>query len=146
MVMVMNPVCSECAKAHRDVEILLQKYDNIQCQVVLASPGDPNDKAAVVTNRILSMPHERRQEGLQRWFQTLELNTVDGVHPPKLPLAPGAFETWEKSLQWLESAGLKKTPAFYVNNVEYPDLYKVEEIGKMLKVLKNTSSCPVENQ
>jgi hypothetical protein len=146
MVMVMNPVCSECAKAHKDVEILLQKYDNIQCQVVLASSNNLNDEAALVTNHILSMPHERRKEGLQRWFQTLKLNAVAGVHPSKLPLESSAYRTWENSHQWIESAGLKKTPAFYVNNVEYPDLYKVEEIGKLLKVLKNTNTCLVENQ
>ncbi len=138
-----NPYCGPCAKAHEELDKLIEKHPNtIAIQVrLLFNPASAEDKRtiavkAILQQAIVSKTNNELKAMLADWFEWMDyekwntkwkdINNID------------VTSTLLKHEIWNMETGITHTPTFFVNARKIPHRYSINDIEKMIPQLEDT--------
>jgi thiol-disulfide isomerase/thioredoxin len=135
IMMVTNPYCKPCAKAHEILaEIFKKNSDDISFSI-LFTPGnglDNADKKYVAVENILNAANkDNALEILHEWFHTMNLDEWQATYHPK-PLKDDNENLIKRFAEWTVLNRPAFTPAIYLNGYLLPKLYNLEDIPTFL--------------
>lgn len=137
IIKVCNPYCDPCAKAHRVIDELLAKNDNLKVQIIFRATDDGNDIRAKPVKHLMALYEKNDskliKQALDDWYLA-EKKDYD-VFAEKYVLN-GELEKQGDKLnamkEWCNNVKIEFTPTFFVNGYQFPKLYKVEDIKYFL--------------
>ena len=134
-----NPYCGPCAKAHKQLDEMLERHKNNICVQVrfLCNISDSTDKRTKAVKSILQNAIANPSQVavmLTDWFEWMDYKkwvnkwSFGGSYVVKSQL--------EKHNQWVKDTHVQFTPTFYLNKHKIPARYRLEEISGMIPALK----------
>ncbi|MEQ1554070.1 MAG: vitamin K epoxide reductase family protein [Ferruginibacter sp.] len=137
-----NPYCGPCAKAHVELDKLVEKYpDKVSVQVrLLCNPKNEEDSKTVAIKAILQQAANLSSNSdlknmLSDWFEWMnyerwnlkwkENNEIDVAN------------VLSKHELWNTETGITHTPTIFVNGRKLPGRYDIKNIEKMLPQLED---------
>ncbi len=132
LIMVTNPTCAACRRNHSELKKLLEINDIVQVKIILAAGFSDDDIASKVVRQILSLPTYQMEEALREWFETNERYYNEWSRQTKGDYGKAAaIQQLQLHIRWLELAGVMTAPTTFLNAVELPKFYQVQEIPKL---------------
>lgn len=132
LTLISSPSCSLCRQIHINLHKLLQSGYELDVQILLAASTVPSDIAGQVTRQILSLPPEQMADALHLWYTLGEGSAADWNRIIKsLHTDESALHQQLLHLRWIELAGISSTPSTYLNGLEVPKIYTVQELPKL---------------
>ncbi len=140
LTIISNPLCNPCAKMHKRIEKILDKSENLRCDIVFVT--NHNDIGGKVVRKILSLPANLQEEATSLWYRNNNRNFDDWnkkyIQFEEKELAE-LFRKEQK--QWSDEAEIKSTPTLFYNGRKLPNVFKVEdlEFASLAKTHETTS-------
>jgi uncharacterized membrane protein/thiol-disulfide isomerase/thioredoxin len=132
-----NPYCGPCAKEHKELDKLLEKYPHkIAVQVrLLGDHKHENDLVTSATKSLLRQPislarNSDVKEMLTNWFEWMDFEKWNSKW-----VNDTAIEVTDiliKHENWMSEARIKHTPTLFLCGRKLPSRYKIKDIGKMI--------------
>lgn len=136
LTIVSNPLCNPCAKMHQRIEKVLEKTDNLRCEIVFTTNHDDIDIGGKVVRKILSLPSNLQEEATSEWYHSNNRNFDDWNKKYLEHEEKEVAELFRKEQrQWNDDAEIKSTPTLFYNGKSLPHIIKVEdlEFASMIK-------------
>jgi uncharacterized membrane protein/thiol-disulfide isomerase/thioredoxin len=137
LIKVCNPYCGPCAKAHPDMERLLENNEDVQLQIIFTASEYENDMKAPPVQHLLAIAakgDERiTKKALDDWYLSPEKDY--SIFAGKYPMGeelPGQREKIKQMREWCDAVGIAFTPTFYVNGYQLPEMYTVADLKYFL--------------
>ncbi len=135
-----NPYCWPCAKAHEQLDHLLQQYKGkIMVQVrLLCNAENGNDKRTIATNAILQKTAEidnkdMLQEMLTEWFASMNFEKWFSKWKPDRSI--DVSERIQQHQAWMEKHKIAFTPTFFINGRKLPGRYSLTDLEILIPQL-----------
>ncbi|SOE19577.1 Peptidase C39 family protein [Spirosomataceae bacterium TFI 002] len=129
LTVVSNPLCNPCAKMHQRIEKVLEKTDNLRCDIVFTTNHDDIDIGGKVVRKILSLPTLMQEEAISEWYNSNNRNFNDWnkkyLNVEEKEVAE-LFRREQK--QWNDDAEIKSTPTLFYDGKKLPMIIKVEDL------------------
>jgi len=137
LVKVCNPYCDPCAKAHPELEKLLEN-NNLKVQIVFMATPDEKDKRSLPVRHFLAIANqndkEKTKQVLDSWYLAPEkdYNTFAKKYPLDGDLKIqniriGAMNNWCKAMH------ISFTPTFFINGYQLPAVYNIKDLKYLLE-------------
>jgi thiol-disulfide isomerase/thioredoxin len=137
-----NPYCGPCAKAHKELDELVERYPNKVCIQIrlLCSAKDEEDKITIAVKAILQYArfiknNNDMQSMLSDWFDWM--NYEKWSKKWKIKTEINVAHTLMKHEKWNKETGITHTPTLFVNGRGLPGRYNTKEIEKMIPQLQD---------
>lgn len=135
VIKVCNPYCGPCAKAHPELERLVEA-GSIDLQVIFVTNGNMDDLHAKTISHFLAINSKGNprvtQEALDQWYSAEKKDYV--VFADLYPMNGELDQQQEKLLAmktWCENEGITHTPTFFINGYELPKEYGIADIKEI---------------
>lgn len=139
LTIITNPTCSQCARAHLEMEALMTGLEDVKCQIVLAATNRPGDAGEFVAYHILSQSVDKALNALHDWYTTLRVESW--LKKNSLgEITEEGVEQLDLHRQWCELSGVSTTPTIFFNGIEIPRYYTILESKRLLKFFKDRVS------
>ncbi len=132
-----NPYCGPCAKAHKELDELVEKYPSkISLQVRLQSyPQILDNKTTMATKAILQKAENLKNSFevkamLIDWFNWMDLDKWVANWQPNINI--DIKKRLEKHEQWMINTDIIYTPTLLINGKKVNNRYKLKDIIKIL--------------
>lgn len=129
-----NPYCNPCARAHKEMEQLLDAYeDYISVKVRFrASADDEKNKTTQAVNTIFnaSKIYGNPRAVIHEWFNDMDLKKFVERYP-KATVAHN-YNLIIKQNEWADRANIRFTPTIFLNNRELPKRYNLLDLMSMV--------------
>jgi uncharacterized membrane protein len=136
-----NPYCGPCAKAHKELDELVEKYPTkIAVQVrLLCSSADAGDKRTIAVNKILQLAMVLKNNNelktmLSDWFDWMDYEKWIAKWDTKNEINVNI--RMEKHEAWNVETSITHTPTSFINGRKLPSRYNLKDIGKMILQLE----------
>jgi len=130
-----NPYCGPCAKAHPELERLVEA-GNIDLQIIFFANGSMDDLHAKTISHLLAINSKGdpkvTQEVLDQWYTAEKKDYA--VFANRYPMNGEIDQQQEKLLAmktWCENEGINHTPTFFINGYELPKEYGIADIKEI---------------
>lgn len=137
IIKVCNPYCGPCAKAHAQMEALLDNNENVQVQIIFTVGNE--ETAAAPAKHLLAIAaqnisnEDAIKKGLDDWYFPAIKNYEQFA--AKYPMN-GELKQQEPKInamhKWCKETGISFTPTFFVNGYQLPEIYSVEDLKYFL--------------
>ena len=135
-----NPYCGPCAKAHDQLDELLQHFaGKIKVQVrLLCNATDSTDKITIAVKAILqkaalAQSNNELQQMLTDWFTWMEYKKwVDKWQPENTIDVTGRLNEHSK---WIADSAVQFTPTFFINGRKLPGRYNLKDVEMLMPQL-----------
>lgn len=132
-----NPYCEPCAKAHVQLDELLQGFTGkLKVQVrFVCNVNDESDKKTIAVKAILQKAvtindNTELQNMLSDWFDWMNYEKwVDKWQPDNVI---DVNESLQAHVSWVENSRIQFTPTFFVNGRKLPGRYELNDIKDLL--------------
>ncbi len=130
ILMVTNPFCKPCAKAHKQLESLFWEFsETARFKFRFVSPSE-------IAQQILMLQNPTTQkEALAAWYKNPNLKDWRQKYPTK-SISSEVMESLEQQSAWSKAHEVNYTPTFFINSYELPQLYSIEEVKFYLRELQ----------
>ncbi len=143
-----NPYCGPCAKAHLQLDDLLQRFNGkLAVQVrLLCNPDKEEDKRtiavkALLQNAAITKNKQDMQEMLTDWFawmdfekwnsKWLQLNDSQKTAESQL-FAEEIERALRKHSNWIDESNISSTPTFFINGRRLPGRYSLNDMEQLI--------------
>lgn len=133
IIKVCNPYCGPCAKAHLQLEQILERNEDVKLKIIFTATNNEHDNSAVVVKHLLRIAAEgnpaKTQKSLDYWYSAE--NKDYQAFAKKYPLSKDYFATENQvdaMSKWCTEAEITFTPTIFVNGFRLPENYNVEEL------------------
>jgi uncharacterized membrane protein len=137
-----NPYCGPCAKAHKELDELVEKYPNkISVQIrLLCNPINADDKRTIAVKAILQQAvvlknNNELQAMLTEWFEWMDYEKWSEKWKANNNI--DVTNTLVKHEVWNDETGVTHTPTLFVNGKKLPSRYNIIDIEKMIPQLED---------
>lgn len=138
LIKVCNPYCNPCAKAHPEIERLLDEHDNLKVQILFTATNDETDAKALPVKHLLSIADEGdtslTKRALNDWYLADEKNyrAFADKYPltGELKLQAGKVEVMSS---WCREVKIEFTPTIFINGRQLPEIYNIEDIKHLIR-------------
>lgn len=137
IIKVCNPYCGPCAKAHPEIEALLEANNDLKVQIVFTATNNEEDSAALPVKHLLSIAEKDNaaltKQALDDWYLTekKEYNSFASKYPLDIELKKQDLKV-EAMSKWCNEVGITFTPTFFINGYQLPDVYKISDLQHFL--------------
>lgn len=140
MVIACNPYCRPCAKAHKAVEELYEKYpDSLQVAVRFAIDStDEKDPKVKMVSDIIKAAKKNPFEAVRDWYRLFNRETFLQLHPVNGEYVNTELE---KQVVWTKQAGITATPTFYIGGRPLPALVSWTDYLEALEYELKNQAC-----
>jgi uncharacterized membrane protein len=130
LTMVSNPLCSPCSEMHSKIENLLEKDDNIKCEVIFSTKKNYGNVGGRFIRKLFSLPEKLRSEAVAIWFEQNNKN-FDRWNEfyKKFDELDYGQNIQDSHNSWVNSAKIKHTPTLFINGKFLPDVFKIEDLS-----------------
>jgi thiol-disulfide isomerase/thioredoxin len=135
VIKVCNPYCGPCAKAHPELERLVEE-GMIDLQIIFLPNGSMDDLHAKTISHLLAINSKGNpkitEEALDHWYTTEKKDYA--VFARRYPMNGELDQQKEKLLAmktWCENEGITHTPTFFINGYELPKEYRIADIKEI---------------
>lgn len=134
---VCNPYCGPCAKAHQDIEMILESNPKVQIEIIFTATNRESDKRAVPARHLLAIAQKGNEEmtmqALDDWYLTPKKDyTVFANKYPMNGELKQQLPKIEKMREWCDQTKISFTPTFFVNGYELPEQYNITDLRYFL--------------
>jgi protein-disulfide isomerase len=137
-----NPYCGPCAKAHVELDNLVEKYPNtVKVQVrFLCDPKNLEEQRTKAVHAMLGYAETNpaaTAHVLTDWFADMNYYKWRNKYP-EINLNGSAEMVHEKiklHSSWVKDAGITATPTFFVNGKKLPGRYNLKNIEKIIPAM-----------
>jgi uncharacterized membrane protein/glutaredoxin len=130
LVLVSNPLCNACIKAHRKIKQLLEKYDDIRVRIRFYVPVEErNEPRLLVAAKLLELYRNDPDTGIMeinKWYEEPDPAKFLKKHSAQFKIAD--LETLKIHRQWCHQNEVYSTPALFINGKRFPSYYNVSDI------------------
>ena len=140
---VCNPYCVPCAKAHRQLDKLLSKFPRkLKIQIVLYfNPNDDNDDRKMAASSILQKAasvsgNVQLQTMIADWFTCMNFKVWNDKWTPDPTIDVSSMLHLHG--QWVSSHNITFTPTIFLNGRKIPQLYSIEDFDILMPQLSET--------
>ncbi|MGH2644849.1 MAG: vitamin K epoxide reductase family protein, partial [Chitinophagaceae bacterium] len=148
LVKVCNPYCGPCARAHPEIEKLLEANPDIQARIIFTATEDEKDIRSKPVKHLMAI-HEKGNTSLTRqalddWYLAPKKDYE--VFANKYPLNGELLEQGDKlkaMSKWCEKTEISFTPTFFVSSPslnreerevrQLPDIYGIDDLKYLLR-------------
>ncbi len=137
LIKVCNPYCGPCAKAHPEIEKLLEENNNLKVRIIFFALYGINHERTLPAKHLLAIA-DAQNEGLTKmalddWYLA---NKKDyNVFAEKYPMngeLQMQNERVNKMKKWCDDTGISFTPTFFYNGFQLPDAYNIKDLKYFL--------------
>jgi len=133
IVKVCNPYCGWCAKAHPELDEILNHTDNVKLKIIFTSTNDEADRAGKVVRHLLAIgatgDAKLTRQALDDWYLAPKRDYE--IFAAKYPMngeLKNQYTKIDAMSGWCKEAGIMHTPTIFINGKLLPESYKVEEL------------------
>ncbi len=137
-----NPYCGPCAKAHVELDRLVEKYpDKVSVQIrLLCNPKNEEDNRTIAVKAILQQAasissNKDLKNMLSDWFEWMNYERWNAKW--KVEKDFDVSDTFIKHESWNINTSITHTPTFFINGKGIPGRYNIKDIEKMIPQLQN---------
>lgn len=140
ILMVSNPFCKPCAKAHEDLEKIIKDNPHIKVEIVVLTCGDTDGKRLDVAQHLLALQasSNKTANALVDWYAE-GINNIESWKKkyPITEVEPQYFIEMAKAhCDWCFFANITATPTFFINGFEKPSIYELSDIVQLLSTVQ----------
>ncbi len=135
---VTNPLCQPCAKTHKTIHKLLATCTNLNCQVIFSTNGANRHKREMIARAILSFPEEEQADALNKWFEDKDHNVEHWQTYYNSSKNEEINNILANQQEWCLASEITATPSIFIDGFKLPEIYRLEELGGILKQLPTT--------
>ena len=137
LIKVCNPYCGPCARAHPEIEAIIENNTEIQAQIIFTARDDEKDIKSKPTKHLMAID-EKGDSGLTRqalddWYLAPQKDYT--VFAKKYPLNKELLRQGSKLTMmsdWCIKTGISFTPTFFINGYQLPEIYSVQDLKYLL--------------
>lgn len=137
IIKVCNPYCGPCAKAHPELEEIIQHNNNIKLKVIFTATVNEKDRSYNPVKHLLAVDAKKdaalTQRALDDWYNA-EKKDYD-FFAAKYPMN-GELKQQDEKINamdnWCREAGIAATPTIFVNGYQLPENYTISELKNIL--------------
>ncbi len=131
ILMVTNPFCKPCAKAHKQLESLLWEFsETVRFKFHIVSPYE-------IAQQILMLQNPTNQkEALAAWYANSNSKSCRQKYPARTVSAEVEPKVWNDKWNGAKTHEVNYTSTFFVNGYELPQLYSIAEAKFYLRELQ----------
>jgi uncharacterized membrane protein len=137
-----NPYCGPCAKAHKELDELIEKHPNkISVQIrLLCNPANGEDKRTIAVKAILLQAqvlnsNNELQKMLSDWFEWMNFEKWKAKWKENKEIEVANILI--KHEKWNNETGITHTPTFFINGRNLPGRYIIKDIEKMIPQIED---------
>lgn len=134
---VCNPYCRPCAKAHPEIDKLLEENKNLKVQIIFYSPVRKDDSKYLIVNHFLAIDKKNdsnlTKKALNEWY--LSKNKSYEIFTEKFPLNGELIKQKNMIImmnEWFKKEEILGTPTFFLNNYQLPSEYSITDLHYFL--------------
>lgn len=136
---VVNPYCVPCASAHKKMEELLDYYPE-KVKVLIRFNGNLNGEkerqniaAATLIDLYTKLDNEQFKKSFNEWFNINNYEEFIKLYK-EADVANGLIDL-DRHIAWVKKTDIAFTPTFFMGNYTLPDLYSVNDLKKIIRLL-----------
>lgn len=135
--------CKPCARAHKIIDKLREKYQDDICVVVrFFESGRLNDNhinpVGLIFNAVESMG--QRIDPINEWFELMNLEKFQNTYSSTIPNRQN-FESYSGKVRaWLDLVEIKHTPSIFLNGYEFSTPYDFGILPSVITTLLESST------
>lgn len=137
LIKVCNPYCGPCAKAHPEIEKLLEENNNLKVQIIFTATNDEHDMRALPAKHLLAIAEKNNEvktkQALDDWYSA-DKKDYD-MFAEKFPMN-GELKMQgskiEKMKDWCDKVEISFTPTIFFNGYQFPDAYSIGDLKYFL--------------
>ena len=140
---VCNPYCGPCAKAHKEIDKLLEHNTNLKVQLLFTATNEPGDKLAAPVKHLLAINSKgdafETRRALDGWWQAEKKDYA--VFADKYRMNGEINQQGEKieaMNNWCKAMEIVFTPTIFINGYQLPELYGIDDLNILLNQLHKT--------
>ncbi len=138
LIKVCNPYCGPCAKAHPEIEKLLEENSNLKVQIIFTVTADENDFKAPPVKHLLAIAEKGNETltkgALDDWYLADKKDYEVFAH--KYPMN-GELKKQDAKIEamkvWCDETKIAFTPTIFVNGHQLPDVYNIADLQHFLQ-------------
>lgn len=137
IVKVCNPYCGPCAKAHPQIEELIEQNKDIKAKIIFTTKNEETQPAYHPTRHLLAIAEKNEESitkrALDDWYlaDTKEYAQFSNKYPMNGELERQG-EKMEKMESWCTKMEISHTPTLFINGFQLPDAYGIEDLKYFL--------------
>ena len=137
LVKVYGTHCEPCAKAHPEMEKLLEENKNLKMQIIFKISNDGSIPKTPIVEHLLAIAEKGDEKltlkVLNDWYlsDSKDYDQFKAVNPisSELQQQNSKIEAMDK---WCMEMEIKYTPTVFINGYELPEIYTVEDLKYLL--------------
>ncbi len=135
ILMVSNPFCKPCAKAHNDLEEILRDNSHLKAEIIFLTCGDTEGKRLDIAKHLLALQASSNEidSALTDWYNE-GINNIE-VWKKKYPIAEVEqqyfIEMAKAHCDWCSFVNISATPTFFINGFEKPSIYELSDLVQL---------------
>ncbi len=137
LIMTTNPTCISCADSFNKIIDFIKNNSDFKCKIIFRVSNSENSIEMRVVNTILNLPPEKMLNATFLWFKDIKQNFNHWNQ--KLNIGNSEINSTQINFhtRWLELCSIISHPTIFINNVEYPKIYEINELEKFCKIINN---------
>lgn len=138
LIKVCNPYCRPCAKAHPEIEKLLEENKNVKAKIIFTTPDQPEHFTHQTAAHLMAIAGTQNEtfikQTLDDWYKTEQKEYV--AFAKKYPVTNEELvkqrSKVDKMNKWCNEMKIQFTPTIFINGHQLPDAYSVEDLTYFL--------------
>jgi thiol-disulfide isomerase/thioredoxin len=138
LIKVCNPYCGPCAKAHPQIDKLLEEIPNLKVKIIFTSSNQPEDPAYKPVSHLLAINQKNDsqkiiKQALDNWYlaEKKDYELFAKKYPMNGELAKQGNKI-ETMKNWCKATDISFTPTIFINGYQIPDAYSIEDLNYFL--------------
>jgi thiol-disulfide isomerase/thioredoxin len=138
LIKVCNPYCGPCAKAHPQIDKLLEEIPNLKVKIIFTTPNNEENLAIKPVRHLLAIVEKSNNEkiikqSLDDWYlpEKKDYDSFAAKYKMNGELLKQAAKI-EAMDGWCKKMAISFTPTLFINGYQLPDAYGIEDIQYFL--------------
>lgn len=137
IIKVCNPYCGPCAKAHPEIEKLLEDNEDVKLQIIFTASNDEQDRASLPVKHLLAIAEKNNEiltkGSLDEWYlaKTKDYEVFASKYPMNGELSKQGTKV-EAMSTWCKQEEIAFTPTLFINGYQLPDVYNIGDLKYFL--------------
>lgn len=140
LIKVCNPYCGPCAKAHPEIEKLMEEIPDLYVKIIFTTPNDPKHHAFDPVSHLLTICNQNKsdeiiRQALDDWYlaDKKDYEQFAMKYPMNVDHDKQADKI-EAMFNWCDDTNITFTPTIFVNGYQLPDGYDIADLQYFLLV------------
>ncbi|MBS1654880.1 MAG: thioredoxin domain-containing protein [Bacteroidetes bacterium] len=137
IIKVCNPYCGPCAKAHPEIEKLIEENSNLKARIIFTATNKEDDYRAQPVKHLLAIEQnndeKKTKQALDDWYMAKEKDYK--IFAAKYPLN-GELQRQDAKIdsmeKWCNETGIAFTPTIFIDGYQMPDVYTIKDLNYFL--------------